>query len=63
MLDRRYDAFEMRMCATQVGDQLDRGNEEIEIMYFLERLEREARVAGGALHVLNGQCKPSAVQA
>ena len=38
----------------QVGDQLDRGNQEIEILYFLERLEREAAAAGGALHVLNG---------
>lgn len=40
--------------AVQVGDQLDRGNDEIEILYFLERLEREAAAAGGALHVLNG---------
>jgi hypothetical protein len=39
----------------QVGDQLDRGNQEIEILYFLERLEREAAAAGGALHVLNGE--------
>ena len=37
-----------------MGDQLDRGNDEIEILYFLERLEREAAAAGGALHVLNG---------
>lgn len=37
-----------------MGDQLDRGNQEIEILYFLERLEREAAAAGGALHVLNG---------
>lgn len=40
---------------SQVGDQLDRGNQEIEILYFLERLEREAAAAGGALHVLNGE--------
>ena len=37
-----------------MGDQLDRGNDEIEILYWLERLEREAAAAGGALHVLNG---------
>ena len=37
-----------------MGDQLDRGNQEIEILYFLERLEREAAAAGGALHVLLG---------
>lgn len=41
----------------QVGDQLDRGHQEIEILYFLERLEREAAAAGGALHVLNGDLR------
>lgn len=39
---------------SQVGDQLDRGDEEIQILYALERLQREAQAAGGALHVLNG---------
>ena len=39
---------------TQVGDQLDRGDNEIEILYYLERLQKEAAAAGGALHVLNG---------
>ncbi len=38
----------------QVGDQLDRGNDEVRILYFLERLEREAEKAGGKLHILNG---------
>ena len=43
------------MChGMQVGDQLDRGDHELEILYFLERLQREAARAGGALHVLNG---------
>jgi hypothetical protein len=40
--------------AVQVGDILDRGDQEIEIFYFLERLQREADAAGGALHILNG---------
>lgn len=40
--------------AVQVGDQLDRGDHEIEILYFLERLQQEAHAAGGALHVLTG---------
>ncbi|EIE25532.1 Metallo-dependent phosphatase [Coccomyxa subellipsoidea C-169] len=40
--------------AVQVGDQLDRGNDEVRILYFLERLEREAERAGGKLHILNG---------
>ena len=38
----------------QVGDQLDRGDNEIQILYFLERLQREAEEAGGRLHILNG---------
>ena len=40
--------------ALQVGDQLDRGDNEIQILYFLERLQKEAAAAGGALHILNG---------
>jgi hypothetical protein len=40
--------------AVQVGDVLDRGDEEIEIWYMLERLQKEAAAAGGALHILNG---------
>lgn len=31
----------------QVGDQLDRGDNEIEILYFLERLAEEAKVRLG----------------
>ena len=38
----------------QVGDQLDRGDSEIEILYAFERLQHEAKQAGGAFHVLNG---------
>jgi hypothetical protein len=38
----------------QVGDILDRGDNEVEIFYALERLQKEAKEAGGALHVLNG---------
>lgn len=38
----------------QVGDQLDRGNDEVRILYFLERLQREAERAGGKLHILTG---------
>ncbi|KAK9819805.1 hypothetical protein WJX72_002638 [[Myrmecia] bisecta] len=40
--------------AVQVGDQLDRGDNEVEILYFLERLQKEAAKAGGALYILNG---------
>lgn len=40
--------------AVQVGDQLDRGGDELAILHLLERLQGEARKAGGAVHVLNG---------
>lgn len=38
----------------QVGDVLDRGDGEIASLFLLERLAREAELAGGAVHVLNG---------
>ena len=38
----------------QVGDQLDRGGDEIAILFLLERLRFEARRAGGELIVMNG---------
>lgn len=38
----------------QVGDQLDRGDDEVQVLYALERLQREASRDGGAVHVLNG---------
>ncbi|PSC71506.1 calcineurin-like phosphoesterase family [Micractinium conductrix] len=40
--------------AVQVGDVLDRGDHELALLYWLERLRRQAAAAGGALHVLNG---------
>ena len=38
----------------QVGDQLDRGDDELPILALLAKLSREADKAGGALHVLLG---------
>jgi len=38
----------------QVGDQLDRGDEEIEILYLLEKLKVQAASAGGMLISMNG---------
>jgi hypothetical protein len=43
-----------KLVVVQTGDQLDRGDDEREILEFLERLAEEAKQAGGALHVLNG---------
>lgn len=37
-----------------MGDILDRGDHELRTLLFLERLAGEARAAGGALHLLNG---------
>lgn len=38
----------------QTGDQLDRGDDEPEILDLLDSLVVQARTAGGAVHVLNG---------
>ncbi len=38
----------------QTGDILDRGDDEIAILAFLERLRGEARDAGGCIYTLNG---------
>jgi len=43
-----------RLVVVQTGDQIDRGDDEPEITALLSRLAVEARGAGGALHVLNG---------
>jgi len=42
------------LVVVQTGDQLDRGNDEQEILELLEGLVAEAAAAGGALHILNG---------
>ena len=42
------------LIVVQTGDQLDRGDDEEEILSFLKRLRKEAASAGGAVHVLNG---------
>ena len=39
----------------QVGDLLDRGDHELPLLFWLERLQRQAAAAGGAIHVLNGE--------
>jgi hypothetical protein len=42
------------LVLVQTGDQLDRGDDEPEILDLLDRLAAEAAAAGGAVHVLNG---------
>lgn len=43
-----------RLVVVQTGDQLDRGDDEVEILHLFDRLAREAARAGGAFHALNG---------
>ena len=42
------------LVLVQTGDQLDRGDDEPEILDLLDRLTASAAAAGGAMHVLNG---------
>lgn len=42
------------LVVVQTGDQLDRGEDEQEILDWFDRLTEEARAAGGAFLVLNG---------
>lgn len=42
------------LTVVQTGDQIDRGDQDREVLDVLEKLEGEAKAAGGALHVLNG---------
>ncbi|HEX2670949.1 MAG TPA: metallophosphoesterase [Polyangiaceae bacterium] len=51
------------LVVVQTGDQLDRGDDEPQIIELLTRLESEARAAGGAVHVLNGNHEVMNVQA
>ncbi|KAK7273510.1 hypothetical protein RIF29_14562 [Crotalaria pallida] len=38
----------------QIGDVLDRGGDELKILYFLEKLKREAARSGGTIITMNG---------
>jgi len=50
------------LVVVQTGDQLDRGDDEPQILDLFARLEQEARAAGGAVHVLNGNHEVMNVQ-
>ncbi|HYQ05073.1 MAG TPA: metallophosphoesterase [Polyangiaceae bacterium] len=51
------------LVVVQTGDQLDRGDDEPQIIELLARLKNEAQAAGGAVHVLNGNHEVMNVQA
>ena len=42
------------LVLVQTGDQRDRGGDEQAVLQLLSRLKDEARAAGGAVHILNG---------
>jgi hypothetical protein len=42
------------LTVVQTGDQVDRGDQDREVLDELEKLESEAQAGGGALYVLNG---------
>jgi len=52
-----------KLVVVQTGDQLDRGDDEPQIIDFLARLKSEAQAAGGAVQVLNGNHEVMNVQA
>lgn len=43
-----------KTVVVQVGDLLDRGDREVELLYWLERIAKKAKQHGGAVHVING---------
>src|SRR6188768_4300863 len=51
-----------RLVVVQTGDQLDRGDDEPQILELLQRLRSRAEAAGGAVHVLNGNHEVMNVQ-
>jgi hypothetical protein len=51
------------LVVVQTGDQLDRGDDEPQILELLQRLRISAQAAGGAVHVLNGNHEVMNVQA
>lgn len=53
-IDARDQWIGGSMIVVQTGDQLDRGDEEMEILDLFERLKEEAAAAGGAFQALLG---------
>lgn len=54
IIDENDSWIAANLVVVQTGDQLDRGDQEQELLEFLNRLQIEASHAGGALYLLNG---------
>jgi len=54
VVDEQDDWIGGETVVVQTGDLLDRGSDEQDIIDILERLQGQAKAAGGALHLLNG---------
>lgn len=62
VIDRRLRWSFGRGHLVVTGDMLDRGAHQIELLWLLYELERQARRAGGAVHVLLGNHEAMAVR-
>jgi hypothetical protein len=62
-IDQAGNWIGKKLTVVQTGDQLDRGDDEPQILDLFERLRAEARAAGGAVYVLNGNHEVMNVQA
>jgi hypothetical protein len=53
-IDAEDDWIGAGLVVVQIGDQIDRGDDDRAVLDLLDALQHKARAAGGAVHVLNG---------
>ncbi|CAM6129740.1 unnamed protein product [Calypogeia fissa] len=54
VMDHKEKWIGGKTVVVQVGDLLDRGGDELKIIYLLEKLKIEAQRVGGEVHIMNG---------